>query len=156
MDNNAQTWQAEKETLIFQKNRSREQFSCVLDWLSLLEEGTNLLPYFRDHRCVRIAVYGAAQIGEMLLKEIGGYDRQMRVLYFLDRNAERQREKCGLPVYLPEEFPGLPRVDMTVVTAISYFDQVRDLLFWLRPDVPTVSLRTIIDVRKDEVWHEKR
>ncbi|MCI8947770.1 MAG: hypothetical protein HFI91_12070 [Lachnospiraceae bacterium] len=150
-------WEEERETLIFQRERNREQFHCVLQWLDLLEEGTNLAPYLKDHRCRRVAIYGAARIGEMLLKEIRQYEQwEVEPVYFLDQSGKWLREKWGIPVYLPEEFPDLPEVDMVIVTAISYFASVRDQLFLLRPEIPVVSLNTMIEVRKDEVWYEKR
>lgn len=151
------TWEEERETLMFQKERNREQFHCTLQWLDLLEEGANLAPYLQDHQCRRIAIYGAAQMGEMLLKEIRQYGRwEVEPIYFLDRRGEWLREKEGVPVYLPEKFADLPEVDMVIVTAISYFASIRDQLILLRPEIPVVSLNTIIEVRKDEVWYEKR
>ena len=145
----------EKEKLLLQKKRNRELFVTTLQWLELLEDGKNLLPYFREHDCRRIAVYGAAEIGGILLKEIEK-DNLMEVLYFLDKNAEKQRVKCGKPVYLPEEFAKLPEVDMVVVTAITFFESVFDTLMRIRPEIPVVSLKKIIEVRKDEVWYEQR
>ncbi len=155
MSTESTNWETEKEKLILQRNRNKIQFSTTLQWLELLEDGTNLLPYFREHDCRRIAVYGAAEIGGILLKEIEK-DNLMEVSYFLDKNAEKQREKCGKSVYLPEEFAKLPEVDMVVVTAITFFESVFDTLMCIRPEIPVVSLKKILEVRKDEVWYEQR
>ncbi len=146
-------WEDEKYRIILQRNRLKVQFACILQWLGLLEDGTNLQPYFKAHKCSRIAIYGAAEIGRMLLKEIER-DNVIKVPYFLDRYAERQREKWGIPVYLPEEFSGLPDVDMVVVTAILSFKTVESILLRMKPEIPVVSLETIIYARKDEVWHD--
>lgn len=155
MNNESETWQKEKEKLILQRDRNRAQFSSALQWLELFEDGTNLIPYFKDHNCRRIAIYGAAEIARLLLKEIEN-DSITKVSYFLDKSAENQREKWGIPVYLPEEFVSLPDVDMVVVTAIYYFDEIYDNLLKIRQDIPVVSLNTILDVRRNEVWYEKR
>lgn len=155
MNNELSNWVEEKEKLDFQRKRNRELFLAALRWLELLEDGTNLLPYFEEHSCRRVAIYGAAEIGSVLLKELVK-DNQIEVPYFIDKNAEKQREKCGIPVYLPEEFAELPDVDIVVVTAITFFESVYDTLVKIRPEIPVVSLNTIIEVREDEVWYEKR
>lgn len=148
-------WQKERKEIISQRDRNREQFWCALQWLELLEDGTDLCSYFREHNSSRIAIYGAAEIGRVLRKEVER-DNVLQVLYFLDRNAEKQREKWGVPVYLPEEFAALPDVDMVVVTAIASFESIWSNLMRIRPEIPAVSLKTIIEVRKDEVWYEQR
>lgn len=155
MNNELSNWEEEKEKLDFQRKRNREQFSTTLRWLELLQDDTNLLPYFNDHNCRRIAIYGAAEIGRVLLKEIEK-DNLIEVPYFIDKNAENQREKWGIPVYLPEEFAELPDVDIVVVTAITFFESVNETLVKIRPEIPVVSLNTIIEVREDEVWYEER
>lgn len=155
MNNELSNWEEEKEKLNFQRKRNRELFLAALRWLELLENGTNLLPYFKEHNCCRIAIYGAAEIGRVLLKEFEK-DNLIEVPYFIDKNAEKQREKWGIPVYLPEEFAELPDVDLVVVTAISFFESVSDTLVKIRPEIPVVSLNTIIEVREDEVWYEER
>ena len=148
-------WEAERKKIIAQRDRINAHFSCVFNWLELLEDGADLQPYFKDHKCSNIAIYGVAELGEMLLKEIkrGGVTK---AAYFLDRNAARQREKCGIPVYLPEEFKDLPDGDMIVVTAIISFEAIEITLLKIRPEIPVVSINTIIDVRKDEVWYDQR
>ena len=45
---------------------------------------------------------------------------------------------------------------MVVVTAITFFESVFDTLMRIRPEIPAVSLKTILEVRKDEVWYEQR
>jgi len=152
MNGQEMAWENEKKKIIIQRDRLKAQFSCVFQWLELMEDGTNLQPYFKDHNSSKVAIYGAAEIGRMLLKEIE-QDNTIKVSYFLDRNAERQREKWGVPIYLPEEFTGLPEVDMVIVTAILSFEAIQDTLLEVRPDIPVVSLETIIGVRKDEVWY---
>lgn len=155
MNTESMTWEEEKEKLLFQKRRTRELFTMTLQWLELLEDGENLLPYFKERHCRRIAIYGAAGIGRVLLKEIGK-DGGIEMPYFLDKNAEKQIETSDVPVYCPEEYEKLPEVDMVVVTAVSFFESICENLVRIRPEIPVVSLKTIIDVRKDEVWYGQR
>lgn len=155
MNSEQSNWQEEKEQLIQQRDRNRALFSCAMQWLELFEDGTNLTPYFQEHNCRNIAIYGAAEIGRVLMKEIENGGR-VKVSYFMDKSAEKQREKFGRQVYLPEEYASLPEVDMIVVTAVSSFDEIYDNLMKIKPDTPIISLNTIINDRRDEVWYEKR
>lgn len=148
-------WEKEREKMIYQKNRMNAHFSCVSKWLELLEDGGSLLPYFQERKCHKIMIYGAADIGRLLSKEIRRAG-SVRVSGFLDRNADRQREICGVPVYLPEEYIHLDEVDMVVVTAIVAFKAINDNLMQLRPEIPVVSLNTIIEAAGNEVWYEQR
>lgn len=139
--------------LIFQRARNHAQFLCAYNWLGLLEQGTNLIPYFEEHGCVNIAIYGAAALGNMLLKELRN-SKKVNVKYYIDRTAEVQREKDGIPVYLPEELTDAPDVDMIVVTAIAAFNTINQTPLAVRPELPVVSLETIIHARISEEWNE--
>lgn len=134
-----------------QKERNRQLFACTLEWLGLLEEGKDLLPYFRVHQCKRIAIYGAAGLGKLLYKELQKAD-DMEVCFFMDRNAMENREEAGIPVFLPEEFEQAPEVDMVVVTAVSAYDAISRQLLRIRPQIPIVSISTIVEARACEEW----
>lgn len=131
--------------------RIRQHFECVYQWLDLLESGTNLMPFFEAHQCGRIGIYGISDLGRMLQKEIDR-DGRMEVSYFMDRNAGTNRMIGNVPVYLPEEVTDAPDVDMLVVTAIVAYDSIWKNLLEKRPELPIVSLKTIVDVRVNEVW----
>lgn len=155
MNEQEMNWEKEKEKLIWQKKRMNARFSCVSKWLELLEDGGSLIPYFQERKCHEIVIYGAAEMGRLLLKEIER-GNSVRVSGFLDRNAQRQREVCGIPVYLPEEYIHISDADMVVVTAIVAFDAINDTLMGMRPEIPIVSLETIIAAAGNEVWYEQR
>jgi len=155
MSGETKTWEEKIAQVKQQRDRLRRQLSNALQWLELLEDGTNLLPYLREHKCRKVAIYGAAEIGRMLLKEIR-QESVVKVSYFLDKTALKQREKWNVPVYLPEEYIDLIEVDMVIVTAVFGFEDIQEKLLRVKPEIPVVSLETIISVRKDEVWYESR
>lgn len=134
-----------------QCDRIRQHFECVYKWLGMLEEGVDLMPFFEEHQCQKIGIYGASDLGMMLQKEINR-DGRIKVAYFMDRNARENRMIGNVPVYLPEEVTDTPEVDMLVVTAIVAYDSIWKKLLEMKPELPIVSLNTIVDVRVNEVW----
>ncbi|MCI8672213.1 MAG: hypothetical protein HFI89_01785 [Lachnospiraceae bacterium] len=134
-----------------QNNRNITYYHTAYNWLYLLESGIDLSSFFEFHQCKKIAIYGIADFGKMLQKEMeqtGNVD----IVYFMDRNAEQCRMIGNIPVYLPEELPDLPEVDMMVVTAIAAFPNVNKLLLEIKPELPVVSLNMIIDNCLNDVW----
>lgn len=134
-----------------QNNRNITYYHTAYNWLYLLESNTDLSSFFEFHRCEKIAIYGIADFGKMLQKELERAGK-VDIVYFMDRNAEQCRMIGGIPVYLPKELPDLPEVDLMVVTAIVAFPNVNKLLLEIKPELPVVSLNMIIDNCLDDVW----
>lgn len=144
--------QAKKvQQLTYQRDRSKRYYDCTYKWLYLLEGGKDLTPFFQAHRCKKVAIYGIAELGKMLYRELERTDK-VQVVYFMDKSAKSCQMMGDIPVYLPEEFSCAPEVDMIVVTAIVAFKTVNKALLEIRPELPVVSLQKIIDVRSDEEW----
>lgn len=143
--------QSQIQRLTNQNNRNIFYYHTAYNWLNLLESGADLSAFFELRQCRKIAVYGVADFGKLLQKEldrIGG----VQIVYFMDRNAESCRRMGSVPVYLPEELPAAPEVDLMVVTAIAAFSNVNKLLLQIKPELPVVSLNEIIDRCLDEEW----
>lgn len=146
--------EAECRKMAAGRMKNRELFVCALDWLRLLESGEDLLPYFRERDCRRIGIYGAGELAEILVWEMRRRD-EIEIAYLMDQSAAANRERYGLPVYLPEEFTSVEDVDMVVVTAITYFDAISERLIRMRPEMPVVSLSGIIRKRISEGCYEQ-
>lgn len=139
------------QSLTRQRNRYKLLFERMYQWLTLLENGTTLIPYFEKHHCKKIGIYGSAEFGKLLYKELIVHS-QIQVVFFMDKNAENNRILEGIPVFLPEELPNVPDVDMLVVTAIVAANSIAKTLLKVRPELPIISLNTIIDARINEEW----
>ena len=139
------------QSLTRQRNRYKLFFERTYQWLTLLENRTTLIPYFEKHHCKKIGIYGIAEFGKMLYKELTEHN-EIKVEFFMDKNAEKNRAIEGIPVFLPEELPDVPDVDMIVVTAVAAADSIARTLLKVRPELPIVSLNTIIDARMSEEW----
>lgn len=141
----------EMQYLRQQLDRNTQRLNCALQWLELLETKHTLIPYFQARECYKIGIYGMAEFGELLQKELD-QSNGIETVYFVDRNADQCRRVGNIPVYLPEELPDAPEVDMIVVTAFVAFSSISRILLKMKPELPVVSLKHILDVRVDEEW----
>jgi hypothetical protein len=85
-----------------------------------------------------IAVYGISYAGERLIDELEGTD--VEVLYGIDRNADNLIYK-KLNILKPTD--DLPEVDAVIVTAIYYFEEIKEDLVKIYK-CPIISLEDII------------
>lgn len=113
-------------------------FLLMDKWMGLNEQNKNLSSFFKDNNYKRIAVYGMGRVGERLIKELESSDIQVR--YAIDKNIKNSDQK--IKIITPEE--QLPEVDVIVVTAITFFDEIKDNLKE-KIDCPVISLEDVID-----------
>lgn len=106
-------------------------------WLCNLQEGKTLADYFKRNDYHTVAIYGMKELGERLYDELK--DSGIVVKYAIDKNAEGLY--TDLDVVTPEE--ELEEVDVIVVTAVSYFDEIEEMLCE-KTDCPIVSLEDIV------------
>ncbi len=108
-------------------------------WVKLKQKGINLSKYFEKNGYNRIAIYGMSYVGETLVEELKGTN--IEVVYGIDRNAENIWIDNMNVLSLDDE---LEDVDAVVVTAISSYDSISDLLN--RKFVcPIICLKDILD-----------
>ncbi len=108
-------------------------------WLSLKQEGKSLAEYFRENGYQKIAIYGMHYLGESLCSELENTD--IEVKYAIDKNAGSIDSK--LDIYLPgEELALLEDVDVVVVTAFYFFDDIEDILIQYL-NCPIISIKDI-------------
>lgn len=112
-------------------------FLMMNQWVQVKQEGKNLAVYFERCGYTRIAVYGMSYAGETLLNELK--NTGIQVLYGMDQNAK--------DIYADIDMltidDTLPSVDAVVVTAITYFDEVKEKL-QEKLDCPVISLEDIL------------
>lgn len=106
-------------------------------WLRVRQEGKTLVEYFEKQNYKNIAIYGMKELGERLYDELQGSD--ITVCYIIDKNADTIYS--DVDVVLPES--DLEPVDVIVVTAIYYFDEIEEILS-NKVDCPIVSLEDVL------------
>lgn len=89
-------------------------------WMKLKTQGISVTDILRGRGFGKIAIYGFAEIGQLLCREL----RQdgLEVFYIMDRKVCESGYE-DIPVYYPKA--GLPKVDAVVVTAVYYYDEIR-------------------------------
>lgn len=106
-------------------------------WMNIKNQGKSLSDFFRANGYNSIAVYGMHYLGECLVNELK--DTDVQVKYAIDRNADYI--EGDIAIVRPEE--KLKSVDVVVVTAIYFFDEIEEMLYE-KVDCPIISLEDII------------
>ena len=106
-------------------------------WLQIRQEGRTLAEYFMKHNYKTVAIYGMKELGERLIDELK--DSDITVDYAIDKSADEIY--ADVDIVTPDD--ELEPVDVIVVTAIYYFDEIADMLSE-KVDYPVVSLEDIV------------
>ena len=99
-----------------------EFYQILIQWIHVHNEGRSLADYFVKYGYESIAIYGMKELGEALFEELINHNIQVK--YGIDRDAENIY--AGIDVYKPDVT--LEKVDVVVVTAIHYYDEIEKSL----------------------------
>ena len=106
-------------------------------WVIVKQSNKNLSAYFERVGYKRIAIYGMSAAGMTLLDELK--ETEVQVVYGIDKRADEVY--ADLDIVTMEE--DLDVVDAIVVTAISFFDEIKEEL-GMKVDCPIISLNDIL------------
>lgn len=106
-------------------------------WLQIRQEGKTLVEYFTRNGYKTVAVYGMKELGERLCDELKG--SEVTVKYAIDKNADSLY--ADVDVVTPDD--ELEPVDVIVVTALYYFDEIEEMLSQ-KVECPIVSLEDVL------------
>lgn len=112
-------------------------FLMMNQWVKVKQEGKNLSSYFETNGYKKIAIYGMSYAGETLFEELK--DSNIEIAYAIDKNADSIDADVDL-VSVDDE---LEDVDVIVVTAITFFEEIEEMLSE-KIDCPIVSLEDIL------------
>lgn len=112
-------------------------FLMMNDWVKVKQEGKNLSSYLKKQGYKRIAIYGMSYAGETLVNELMG--SEIVLAYGID-----QRDGLYSYINILSVDNALPEVDAIVVTAITFFDEIENVLKD-KVSCPIISLSDIID-----------
>lgn len=114
-----------------------ELYMAFDQWLRIRQEGKTLVEYFERNEYKTVAIYGMKELGERLFDELEGSGIEVR--YIIDKKADAIY--ADVDVITPED--DLEPVDVIVVTALYYFDEIEEMLSD-KVDYPIVSLEDIL------------
>ncbi len=114
-----------------------EFYFIMIQWLKVHNEGRSLAGYFTRNGYKTVAIYGMKELGEALLLELRKNDIEVR--YAIDRDAEKLF--VDIDLHKPEDY--LEPVDVVVVTAVHYYDEIKkDLTSRIKSNI--VSLEDVV------------
>ena len=122
------------------KNMSDKHLALFLlmnQWVKVKQEGKNLAEYFEREGYHEIAIYGMSYAGETLVDEL--QESNIKIKYGIDKKANAIY--ADFDVISPDE--ELEEVDAIVVTSITFFDEIEELLS-KKVDCPIISLEDIL------------
>lgn len=128
-----------KETAKVQKmsDKHLELFKMMNQWVRVKQEEKNLSDFFEKKGYKKIAIYGMSYAGETLVNELR--ETNIQVLYGIDQLAERLYAEIDI-VTLDDD---LKEVDAIVVTAITFFNEIEEMLS-KKLNCPIISLEDIL------------
>lgn len=112
-------------------------FLLMNQWLRVKQDGKNLVSYFERNEYKRIAIYGMSNVGKTLLYELHG--TSIQVAYGIDQNPD----KIYAEIDILSTEADLEPVDAVVVTAITFFDEIKKKLSE-KVKCPIISLKDIL------------
>ncbi len=115
----------------------QEFYNALNKWLAVKQAGRSFVEYFEKNQYKTIAIYGMKELGQRLYDELK--DSDIKVEYGIDKYADRIYAEVD--IVTPDD--DLPEVDVIVVTAIHYFDEIEAMLEE-KVDYPIISLEDII------------
>ena len=104
-------------------------FLMMNQWVKVKQEGKNLGEYFERNGLKRIAVYGMSYAGETGIE----------VVYGIDKHADKIFSTVDV-ISVDDSFA---EVDAVIVTAITFFDDIKDMLCE-KVNCPVISLEDIL------------
>lgn len=119
------------------RTKVHDLYMAFDQWLQIRQQGKTLVEYFTKNGYKTVAVYGMKELGKRLCDELKGSD--VAVSYAIDKNANSIY--ADVDVVTPDD--ELAPVDVVVVTAITYFDEIEERLCE-KMDCPIISLEDIL------------
>lgn len=117
-------------------------YSVLTCWMELKLKGRNIAEVLISKGFYKVSVYGYAELGKLLCQEF--LNTEVETVYILDRKV-KVAEGIGTSVYMPEKC--LPKVDAVVVTAVYYFDEIKESLMEMGFE-NIISLRELLEQAK--------
>lgn len=112
-------------------------FRMMAQWVKVKQDGKNISVYFQKYGYKKIAIYGMSVAGVSLLNELN--DTGITVAYGIDKKADSLYAEVD--IFSPED--SLDEVDVIVVTAITFFDEIEEKLLE-KVHCPILSLEDIL------------
>lgn len=112
-------------------------FLMMDQWVKVKQEGKCLSEWFERNGYNKIAIYGMSYAGKTLIDELA--DSKLEISYGIDRNKEVKYADVAI-VSVDGK---LEEVDVVIVTAITFFDEIDEMLS-KKLSCPIISLEDVL------------
>ncbi len=127
----------EKDKANAMSDKHLSLFLMMNQWVKVKQDGKNLTEYFEKNGYRKIAVYGMSYAGKTLIDELKGTG--ITVAYGIDKKADTIY--ADIDILSVED--SLADVDAVVVTAITFFNEIKETLT-VKMDCPIISLEDVV------------
>lgn len=111
-------------------------------WLENRNQNKLIGDFLVENDYKNIVIYGAGDMGHLLYDEIK--NAGIRILCFVDKNAETINQVDAIPVITFEHLEYDDRIDIVIVSTVKIQDSIISLFAERMPMLPTISLRDIV------------
>ena len=112
-------------------------FLMMNQWVKVKQEDKKLSTYFEQNGYKKIAIYGMSYAGETLVDELK--ETGIEIVYGIDKRADSLY--ADIDIISIDDLQD--DVDAIVVTAITFFDEIEEMLSE-KVDCPIISLEDIL------------
>lgn len=119
------------------KEKNREQYLLLLQWLKLRQSGRSICNYLAEKEYKTAAIYGMGHNGERVLQELKA--SEIEVLYGIDKKADRIVSEIDV-LAADTDFP---KTDVIIVSEPVYMEEIMKVLK-TKVNCPIVSLEEAI------------
>ncbi len=112
-------------------------FLMMNQWVKVKQENKKLSTFFEQNGYKKIAIYGMSYAGETLVDELK--DTEIEVSYGIDKRSDSLY--ADIDIISIDDLQN--DVDVIVVTAITFFDEIEEILSE-KVDCPIISLEDIL------------
>lgn len=120
-----------------QKNRFKEYYNMLNQWMIIKQEGESIERYFEKNGYKAIAIYGMGEVGNRLYDDLK--ESNVNVEYAIDINPESTYSE--IKVYNVHD--NYPEVDAIVISPIFDYNEIKNSLCH-KVNCPIISLNDII------------
>ena len=106
-------------------------------WVKVKQAGKDIPAYLIKQGYRKVAIYGMNYVGQTLYDELK--DSDVIVAYAIDKNGD----EIFAPIDILSPDDDLPEVDVIIVTAITFFNEIEELLI-SKNDADIISIEDIL------------
>lgn len=123
-----------------QLEKYKEFYQLFNAWLILKNQNIGLYKYFYDNNYASIGIYGFKELGKRLLEELNS--NKIEIKFIMDKNVRINDDNIKIPQLISPQ-DKIPEVDVIVVTAIHYIDEIKNELM-KKTTADIISLEDVV------------